>query len=229
MGNLNSQTNKKNKYEYKYTGKQSKMLVYGFIRGLELDNYLPSCIFAICYQYFVIDFTFDICSKAVESKEVIKNNGTVLTTKNEDWSGSYINVASRFSLKHGVHIFKLKIISFKWIAIGITTNIDNCLSSEYISHFNGKTYYASIYVDEMSGWNSINVDIENKNKRKEIFKYVTKCGFNDTLTMQINLEEYTLKYFINETFIGKVDVADLQHYYLCVTVRDGTNEQFEII
>eukprot|EP01084_Bolivina_argentea_P193371 331755_1 len=175
-------------------------------------------------------FRFNIATKS----ETIQENGCIFSTKCVDSINSYVNGGCSFETGryNSINEFKIKIKSNpnSNSAIGITTNLKNCKSTEWMYEYeNAETYYvANSKYGTGTAWTGIN----NKFKRSTgaVFR-PPSWEVGDVITMTIDCTDklkWYLIYKYNEKEVGKFDIAPNLIYYPCICTS-YKNQEYEVV
>ena len=178
----------------------------------------------------ILSFRFNInmSTNPVTMKDLISKNGTVFSNESLD---DLHNVACLPGRNSGIHDFNMRLKSagadMIYLCLGITSDITNCCTSKSMSKFNnGYTYYVANFGKEGSAW--------SKTNKSETAPHFSCGGWrNDNMIrMQLNLESWTLKYYVDGWLIGTMDIEPNLECYICVSsymIRSDAWQQFEIV
>ena len=194
-------------------------LVNGFIRNTQrtIQLTIPEAINLIIIAFYDKSFSFDICLH----KDLLKNNGKIFHAYFNKPYTVNINAGCLNGAKIGN--FKFKINKCDYLGVGITSDISNCSSTQWMYTYSaGKTYY--VYFAKYA---TVSGCIAGG---LEAFR--TAFGFNLGNPMRIEWDSYqgTFTYYRNNEKEGTMKIARGLIYYPCVCrVCDAKEVEIEIL
>ena len=195
-------------------------LVNGFIRNTQriMQLTLPEPIHLIIIEYYDVSFRFNICL----NKDLLKNDGKIFHSySNNKLYRHNINAGCLNGAKIGN--FKFKINKCDFLGVGITSDISNCASIQWMYNYSaGITYY--VYHESSkyaSGWTA---------KGSKAFSTASKLKSGDPMRIEWDSNQGIFEYYRNNEKEGSMKIAQGLIYYPCVCrMWDAKDVEIEIL
>ena len=189
-------------------------LTTGYIREECIDN---DKVYPLELNKIVSDFLgnifikFDIVEK-MRSKELLQENGKLVKTI--DALTSSCNVGCSFCMEEGVTLIEIECVKPSTVnnVIGITSNIKACKKGVWISSQKAYKYW---------WYNQTGIFAEKDNQRIEFFNIYTKWSKGDIIGMKIDMNDWTITFFLNKQEKHKMSIAKDIKYFLMMTVQSN--------
>ena len=192
-------------------------LINGFIRDVQslLKATIPSPINSVVMLFHYIRLRFDICTM---NKDVIKNDGKLFCVN----SGYYLNAGISRGAKMGQFQFKINKFEARSLSVGITSDIENCRSENWITHYQyGHTYFVLVRRQGSSpGYKSSSF---NRNFTAPEWKS------GDVMKIEWDSNQETFKYYVNDKEEGVMNTEKGLIYYACVCSPGNAHVELELI
>ena len=210
--------------ELKKIRSSQKNLVFGYFRDAH-QQLLPqnepyydiqALIVYTCLAFYYIKHEWD--TENVNSN--VEIDGDFIKNKESDDSTTVL----KEEIMEGIHEFKFKIINYDYDYGGLYYDIGfGIIPSEY---FKEETSYItdSCFGDRVGGYVYFGSTGKSEHNRTES-DYGTKCKLDDIVTMIVDLENYQIKYKVNDFDYG-VAFSDVEHakYRIAVYLYEKGSE-----